>query len=157
MTKSLEAGDLDLAIGLTEGWVAALANGSSAFKLVGEYVSTPLCWAISTGADRNDMVDSSSLAPATGPDGNRARKLLGISRYGSGSYVMGFVLAEQNGWLDEHGADEPFDWAVLNDFENLRDGVNGVHKDGKRADAFMWEHFTSKSVIPFLRCSFRSR
>lgn len=135
MIKSLESGDLDLAVGLTEGWIAALANGADTFKLVGKYVSTPLCWAISTGAEREDMVNASSLG---------GRKKLGISRYGSGSYIMGFVLAEQNGWLEDDDREQPFEWTVLNDFKNLRDGVNGTHVGGKTADAFMWEHFTSK-------------
>ena len=129
MAAALAAGELDLAVGLTEGWVAALANGADAFKLVGKYVQTPLCWAISTGAARGAV----ALAP-----GSR----LGVSRVGSGSYVMGFVLAAQQGWL----APEPFDWVVLDTFQGLRDAVNGVHADGKSADAFMWEHFTSKCV-----------
>jgi len=60
-----------------------------------------------------------------------------VSRIGSGSYVMGFVLADQNGWLEK--GSRPFENVVLNDFKGLRDGVN----EGK-ADFFMWEHFTSK-------------
>ncbi|KAA8894663.1 hypothetical protein FN846DRAFT_398309 [Sphaerosporella brunnea] len=133
MAKSLESGDLDVAIGLTEGWIAALGKGADAFKLVGKYVDTPLCWAISTGGQRGDMVDAQSLAGG---------KKLGISRVGSGSYVMGYVLADQQGWLNTE--QEPFDWVVLNDFKNLRDAVNKDHAQGKEADAFMWEHFTSK-------------
>ncbi|KAF8540331.1 hypothetical protein BDD12DRAFT_804577 [Trichophaea hybrida] len=138
MIKSLSSGSLDLAVGLTEGWIAALANGEDTFKLVGKYVDTPLCWAISTGSSREDILSSKDL---------EGKKRLGISRYGSGSYVMGYVLAEQNGWLSEEEdkeGKEPFEWVVLNDFKNLRDGVNKVHVEGKEADAFMWEHFTSK-------------
>lgn len=52
---------------------------------------------------------------------------------------MGYVLADQQGWLSPSNS-EPFsDTVVLNNFQNLRDAVN----DG-RADFFMWEHFTSK-------------
>lgn len=127
MVKSLEALEIDLAIGLTEGWIAALGAGNPHFKLVGKYVSTPLCWAISAGAKQNKINSVADLK-----DGK-----LGISRIGSGSYVMGFVLADQQGWLKEEK--EPFEFQILNDFKRLRDGVNnGI------ADAFMWEVFTSK-------------
>jgi len=133
MVKSLEAGVLDLAIGLTEGWIASLGNGQATFRLAGKYVDTPLCWAISTGRERAEMASACDL---------QGKKKLGISRFGSGSHVMGFVLADQNGWLK--AGEEPFEWVVLDNFKNLRDAVN--HKEGKEADAFMWEHFTSKYV-----------
>lgn len=58
MISSLQAEEIDIAIGLTEGFVAALGNqgtstNGAGFKLVGTYVETPLCWAISTGANRD--------------------------------------------------------------------------------------------------------
>lgn len=60
---------------------------------------------------------------------------------------MGFVLADQQGWLspaadaNSPGAGSaPYeDFVVLNTFENLRKAVNTGE-----ADFFMWEHFTSK-------------
>lgn len=57
---------------------------------------------------------------------------------------MGFVLADQHGWLSQsHDPDgttaAPFEVIPLSTFESLRRGVN----DGT-ADFFMWEHFTSK-------------
>jgi hypothetical protein len=53
---------------------------------------------------------------------------------------MGFVLADQQGWLTPGAAEKPFaDTVVLNNFENLRNAVNSGE-----ADFFMWEHFTSK-------------
>ncbi len=55
---------------------------------------------------------------------------------------MGYVLADQRGWLAPTSSEQasPYsDTVVLNTFENLRNAVNsGV------ADFFMWEHFTSK-------------
>jgi hypothetical protein len=62
---------------------------------------------------------------------------IGVSRIGSGSYVMGFVLADQRGWLKV--GENPFEVVVLDDFKKLRGGVNAG-----MADFFMWEHFTSK-------------
>lgn len=50
MITALRAGDIDVGIGLTEGWVAglgkedAVANGGDGgYRLVGTYVETPLC------------------------------------------------------------------------------------------------------------------
>lgn len=64
-----------------------------------------------------------------------------MSRIGSGSYVMGYVLADQQGWLEDvDNGSQPFsDFVILNTFENLRKAVNSG-----AADFFMWEHFTSK-------------
>jgi hypothetical protein len=70
-----------------------------------------------------------------------------VSRIGSGSYVMGFVLADKQEWLPESSstdklaaAQSPYkDFVVLNTFEKLRNAVNSGD-----ADFFMWEHFTSK-------------
>ena len=47
MITSLRAGEIDVGIGLTEGWVAGLGNATTAgdggYKIVGTYVETPLC------------------------------------------------------------------------------------------------------------------
>lgn len=73
MIISLQSHDLDIAIGLTEGFVRALANQSEdpEFQLVGTYVESPLCWAISTGA-RRDIDNVEELN----------RKRVGVSRIG---------------------------------------------------------------------------
>lgn len=83
-------------------------------------------WAISTGSKRiiNGIADLKN-------------RKIGVSRIGSGSYVMGFVLADEQGWLSK--ASKPFEVVPLQTFENLRKGVNE-----NVADFFMWEHFTSK-------------
>ncbi|MCJ1475762.1 hypothetical protein MMC13_004426 [Lambiella insularis] len=128
MITALRAHEIDVGIGLTEGWVAGLGSGGGGgYQLVGTYVTSPLCWALSTG--RNRHVDSVAAL--------RGGKM-GVSRVGSGSYVMGYVLADAKGWLEE-GQGPPFEVVPLHTFANLRAGVN----DGT-ADFFMWEHFTSK-------------
>ncbi|KKY35537.1 putative periplasmic binding ii [Diaporthe ampelina] len=140
MITALRSNEIDVGIGLTEGWVAGLGKedvqGDGGYRLVGTYVETPLCWAISTGAARPEISNIDSL---------NGRKI-GVSRLGSGSYVMGFVLADQQGWLSQKPAgsssssSSPYsDFVVLNTFENLRKAVNSGE-----ADFFMWEHFTSK-------------
>jgi len=132
MITSLRANEIDIGIGLTEGWVAGLgktqgSNNKGGYKIVGTYVESPLCWALSTGAKRIDVKSMNDIKGGK----------IGVSRIGSGSYVMGFVLADQRGWL--RVGEKPFEVVVLDDFKRLRDGVNsGI------ADFFMWEHFTSK-------------
>ena len=138
MIASLSSQEIDLGIGLTEGWVAGLAQPAhqksgkegqkGGYKIVGTYVETPLCWAISTGAKRSEIKDVSELEG----------KKMGVSRVGSGSYVMGFVLADSHAWLKSAG-EPPFTVVPLQTFAKLREAVN----DGT-ADFFMWEHFTSR-------------
>ena len=49
MVAALRSGEIDVGIGLTEGWVAGLGKGTEAeigdggYRLVGTYVETPLC------------------------------------------------------------------------------------------------------------------
>jgi hypothetical protein len=126
---------IDVAIGLTEGFVADLGKAKAAgtptgYSLAGTYVNSPLCWAISTGAQRDELTGVADL---------RGKKV-GVSRIGSGSYVMSFVLADQQGWLDSDASKEPFEsMTPIGDFAALRKSV----KD-KSTDFFMWEHFTTK-------------
>ncbi|KAI1113763.1 hypothetical protein F5Y14DRAFT_204987 [Nemania sp. NC0429] len=139
MITAIRAGEIDIGIGLTEAWVAGLGKddvpGDGGYRIVGTYVETPLCWAISTGAKRPEIESVASLKGSK----------IGISRLGSGSQVMGYVLADQQGWLSPSSSSSPSwappysDFVVLQNFANLRAAVN----DGT-ADFFMWEHFTSK-------------
>lgn len=78
MITALQANEIDVAIGLTEGWVTGLGRAHSegreaGYKLVGRYVDTPLCWAVSTGASRKDV--GHDLGVLRG-------KKLGVSRIG---------------------------------------------------------------------------
>lgn len=121
----LNSNEVDIAIGLTEAFIADIAKGNENIHVLDTYVKSPLLWAVSTGSNRDDVTDAKQL------------KRIGVSRIGSGSYVMSFVLAHQLGVPS-------FDqFQVLSNFKNLRDSVN--LKDGvEGSDAFMWEYFTSK-------------
>lgn len=151
MIAAVRAGELDVAIGLTEGWIAGLGKppppgaesppagagtGSYGYRLIGTYVTSPLCWAILMGSQRAD--EQNAVADLRGAK-------VGVSRIGSGSYVMAHVLAEREGWLaagDGEGRRGLGEFVVLNDFARLRAGVNSGE-----ADFFMWEHFTSKRYL----------
>lgn len=134
LIKLLNEGKVDIAVGLTEAFVADVAKGNDAYKVVATYVESPLCWAISTGSGRSEITSAQDLAG----------KRIGVSRIGSGSYVMSYVLGLQQDFSLPYFAEFP----VLHNFQNLRDSVNLKYVDdsGEKqdSDAFMWEHFTSK-------------
>lgn len=143
MITSLRSKEIDLAIGLTEGWVAGLLNDNvkdqsveeKGYSIVGSWVSTPLRWAIVTGRNRDDIRSVDDL---------KQHRKVGVSRIGSGSHVMAFVLAQQEGWLhqaSESSGSKSEDLTIvpLGPFKDLRDGVTS-----STADFFMWEHFTTK-------------
>lgn len=126
LIQSLDQGELDCAVGLTEAFVRGMATSQAKYSIVGTYVESPLNWAVSTGAQRSELTTLRQL------EGKR----IGVSRIGSGSYVMSFVLAMQQ----HFDAQKPFaDFPVCHTFEQLRRSVND-----KTADAFMWEYFTTK-------------
>lgn len=80
MITSLREKEIDIGIGLTEGWVAGLAGKAQAqkdaatggYKMVGQWVDTPLRWAIVTGRKRDDIQTVADLKD----------KRVGISRPG---------------------------------------------------------------------------
>ena len=144
MITALRGNEIDVAIGLTEGWVAGLLNKDTlksirngqmedgGYRIVGTWVENPLRWAIVTGRGREDVNGVDDL----GRLNNQGELKVGVSRMGSGSHVMASVLARERGWEMGDGM-KP---VVLGPFKELRDGVN----DGS-ADFFMWEHYTTKT------------
>lgn len=140
MITSLRAKEIDLAIGLTEGWIAGLLNADNykkpaqekGYSIVGSWVSTPLRWAIVTGRNRDEISSVDDL---------KQHRRVGVSRLGSGSHIMAFVLAQQEGWLRQtkDQKSEGLSLIPLGPFKDLRDGVTS-----SSADFFMWEHFTTK-------------
>jgi hypothetical protein len=138
MISSLRSDAIDLAIGLTEGWVAGLltAEGQKArgYSIVGSWVRNPLRWAVVTGKNRNNIECIADL---------KTYGRVGVSRMGSGSHIMAFVLAQQEGWFANTESKKPLVLVPLGPFADLRDGVTGKD-DEALADFFMWEHFTTK-------------
>ncbi|KAJ5647263.1 hypothetical protein N7490_003635 [Penicillium lividum] len=142
MITSLRGNEIDIGIGLTEGWVAGLAGkqqaqstGDGGYKVIGHWVDNPLRWAIVTGRNRSEIKGV--------PDLQDSR--VGVSRLGSGSHIMSFVLAQQQGWKSDSLTSVP-----LGPFGSLRNGVTGVDETKLEeapkptAEFFMWEHFTTK-------------
>ena len=136
MITLLREDKLDLAIGLTEGWVAGLltpqGQKEKGYSIVGSWVENPLRWSIVTGKDREGLDSVKDLSTA-GTENGKVK--VGVSRMGSGSHVMAVVLAQREGW----NVKEQVGFEILGPFKELRDGVNEA-----KADFFMWEHFTTK-------------
>ncbi|KAF8126901.1 periplasmic binding protein-like II [Boletus edulis] len=126
--------EIDIAIALTDPLIAGIAKGSKAYKLVGSYVTSPLRWAVITGSKDSPYNQISDLRGTT----------LGISRHGSGSQTMAYVMALQQGWPTED-----LQFQVNNDIRGLVNSVN----DGSTS-AFMWEWFTTKPFADAGSCRF---
>lgn len=62
---------------------------------------------------------------------NLSQAVWGISREGSGSHTMAFVLAKERGWPSPS-------FRICNDFATLRESLAS-----RKIDAFLWEHFTT--------------
>eukprot|EP01119_Soliformovum_irregulare_P024098 TRINITY_DN8570_c0_g1_i10.p1 TRINITY_DN8570_c0_g1~~TRINITY_DN8570_c0_g1_i10.p1 ORF type:complete len:390 (-),score=122.92 TRINITY_DN8570_c0_g1_i10:616-1785(-) len=127
MVAGLKDKSLDVAIILTEAIVNDIASGSSS-RLIATYVESPLTWGIFVKPDSSIQ----SIADLKG-------KTIGISRIGSGSHLMSYVLADQQEWKVDDG-DLKFE--ILNNITGLKEGI----RDGK-CDAFMWEQFMTKPYV----------
>lgn len=125
LTAALSDRRVDLATVLTEGFVAAHDRGLDA-TLERVYVASPLYWGIHVRASRaGDRVDE--FRDAT----------FAISRLGSGSHLMAYVLAAQHGWTPKR---EHF--VVCG---GLAGGVAAV--EAGDADVFLWETFMTKPDV----------
>ena len=125
MAKDLRNSTLDIAVLLTEGMVADIANGNPS-KIVQVYVESPLIWGIHVPAH----------AAYQKPEDLHGKRYA-ASRLGSGSHLMAFVDATQRGW------DPQAQELVL--VGNL-DGARQAFKNNE-ADAFMWEKFMTKPLV----------
>lgn len=125
MCQMLSDNETDLAIILTEGIVKSITEGNTS-KIVQEYISTPLLWGIHVAAD-------SSYTKISDLENTKAA----ISRFGSGSHLMAYVMAEKENWDTEK-----LTFEVIN---NLDGAVTAL--TSKTADYFMWERFTTKPLV----------
>ncbi|MEM8927440.1 MAG: substrate-binding domain-containing protein [Bacteroidota bacterium] len=125
MVHLLGSGEMDLAIILTEGIVKSISDGNPS-RIVQSYVESPLLWGI--------HVDGKSSISRV--DELKGKKVA-ISRFGSGSHLMAFVHAQNNGWNTS-----TLQFEVVHHLE----GAVGALQTAK-ADYFMWEHFTTKPLV----------
>ncbi|RYC52709.1 substrate-binding domain-containing protein [Flagellimonas olearia] len=125
MAQMLQDGQTDLAIILTEGMVKSISQGNPS-KIVMEYISSPLLWGIHVAAD----------SPRKSVSELKDDKVA-ISRLGSGSHLMAYINAENQGW----------DPTQLQ-FETINNLDGAVESLSNGSGAyFMWEHFTTKPLV----------
>jgi len=125
MVAALDAGDLDLALLLTEGAVAGAARGAR-FEILSLYTESPLIWGIHVPAGSR----------FTGV-GELAAARFAISRFGSGSHLMSLALASQQAW--------PADSLRFVVVGTLEGAVESFRRD--EADVFLWERFMTQPVV----------
>ena len=125
MCQMLRSGETDIAVILTEGIVKDIVAGNAS-KIVQVYVESPLIWGIHVAAH-------SSYKTLADLENTR----VAISRLGSGSQLMAYVNAANQGWKTD---DLQFE------IVNTIDGAVEALTKGT-ADYFMWERFMTKPLV----------
>lgn len=125
LCQMLRNGETDIAVILTEGIVKDIIAGNSS-KIVQVYVQSPLIWGIHVGAKSNykTLADLENTKVA-------------ISRLGSGSQLMAYVNAHNQGWKTDN-----LQFEIVNTIDGAVEALtNGT------ADYFMWERFMTKPLV----------
>ena len=125
MAKALGDGELDAALLLTEGAVAAVSGGVP-LEIVSLYTDSPLVWGIHVPA-------ASRFRTVADLPGAR----YAISRKGSGSHLMAFVHARAQGW--------PVEQLELVPVGSLEGAVEAFAAGN--ADVFLWEKLMTKPLV----------
>ena len=125
LCQMLRSTTIDIAVILTEGIVKDIVAGNES-TIVQVYVASPLIWGIHVGAHSTyqKMADLENTKVA-------------ISRIGSGSQLMAYVNAENQGWNTD---------ALSFEIINTLDGAVQALTEGT-ADYFMWERFMTKPLV----------
>jgi ABC-type nitrate/sulfonate/bicarbonate transport system substrate-binding protein len=125
MCQMLRDGETDIAVILTEGIVKDIIAGNPS-KIVQVYVESPLIWGIHVAANSNYK----TLA-------DLENKKVAISRLGSGSQLMAYVNADNQGWKTDN-----LEFEIVNTIDGAVEALtNGT------ADYFMWERFMTKPLV----------
>ena len=132
MIKGLQTGTLDIAVLLTEGITKSILQGLNA-KILTVYVTTPLRWGIHVPYN-SDIQTVKQLENQT----------FAISREGSGSHLMTYVRAKQDGWN-------------LKDlkFNVVGDVYGGLWAlENNQAQGFLWEKYTTYPFAEQKKCRY---
>jgi ABC-type nitrate/sulfonate/bicarbonate transport system substrate-binding protein len=125
MCQMLRDGTADIAVILTEGIIKDIVDGNPS-KIVQIYVESPLVWGIHVAAQSNyqSLTDLKKTKAA-------------ISRLGSGSQLMAYVNAKNQGWNTNE-----LQFKIVNTI----DGAVTALTNGS-ADYFMWERFMTQPLV----------
>lgn len=125
MVRALNEGRLDAAVLLTEGAAAGLAAGGD-FEVLCLYTETPLIWGVHVpAASRFSEVEELREAR------------FAISRYGSGSHLMSFALADSLDWPTER-----LEFVVVGTLAGAIESFRNAE-----SDVFLWEKFMTQPVV----------
>lgn len=125
MCQMLRDGDTDIAVILTEGIIKDIVAGNPG-KIVQIYVQSPLIWGIHVAA-KSGFHTIKDLK----------NKKAAISRLGSGSQLMAYVNAHEQGWETDD-----LEFEIINTIDGAVEALtNGT------ADYFMWERFMTKPLV----------
>lgn len=125
MCQMLRNGETDIAVILSEGIVKDI-NAENPSKIVQVYVESPLIWGIHVAASSNFKTLS-----------DLENKKVAISRLGSGSQLMAYVNANNQGWNTEN-----LQFEIVN---TINGAVESLTKC--ESDYFMWERFMTKPLV----------
>jgi ABC-type nitrate/sulfonate/bicarbonate transport system substrate-binding protein len=125
MCQMLRHAETDIAVILTEGIIKDILAGNPS-KIVQIYVQTPLIWGIHVAQNANyktiaDLKD----------------KKVAISRFGSGSQLMAYVNAKNEGWESD-----TLSFEVVNTIDGAVTALTN-----NTADYFMWERFMTQPLV----------
>jgi ABC-type nitrate/sulfonate/bicarbonate transport system substrate-binding protein len=125
MCQMLRDGETDIAVILTEGIVKDIVAGNPT-KIVQVYVDSPLIWGIHVAAKSNykTLADIENTKVA-------------ISRLGSGSQLMAYVNANNQGWESNS-----LQFEIVNTIDGAVEALTN-----RTADYFMWERFMTKPLV----------
>jgi ABC-type nitrate/sulfonate/bicarbonate transport system substrate-binding protein len=125
MCQMLRNGETDIAVILTEGIVKDIVVGNPS-KIVQIYVESPLIWGIHVAAKSNFKTLE-----------NLENTKIAISRSGSGSQLMAYVNANNQGWNTNN-----LQFEIVNTIDGAVDALTN-----ETADYFMWERFMTKPLV----------
>ena len=125
MCQMLRDGETDIAVILTEGIVKDIVAGNNS-KIVQVYVQSPLIWGIhvAAGSKYKTLSDLENTKVA-------------ISRLGSGSQLMAYVNAGNQGWKTDN-----LKFEIINTIDGAVEALTAG-----TADYFMWERFMTKPLV----------
>ena len=125
MNKDLREDNTDIALVLTESFLKDFEAGNPS-RMIGLHVKSPLTWGIHISGDS----PVNSLEEINHPT-------FLISREGSGSQLMSYVLAEREGWDAEK-----LNFKIVN---NLSGALEVMTPE--KPEMFLWEKYTTKPWV----------
>jgi len=125
LCQMLRHGETDIAVILTEGIIKDIVAGNPS-KIVQVYVQSPLIWGIHV--DSNSKYENLSDLENT---------KVAISRIGSGSQLMAYVNAHNQGWKTQD-----LQFEIINTIDGAVEALSSG-----TADYFMWERFMTKPLV----------